>query len=131
MQYVTLDALPVSPDAQAMLAKAPGISGCVIHYSGDRLRVAVFGPECDHLTLDAALAQYPNAHAAWVKTGPANRKGRTGKALDMLQADPALTPYAAAKAAGVDVAAVYRAINRRKSRGTCACCGQLLPVQSD
>lgn len=129
MNYVTLDALPVSEGTRIMLAKMPGVAGCVVHYSDDRLRVAVFGPECDHLTLDAALAQYPNAHATWVKTGPANRKGRTGKALDMLQADPDLTPYAAAKAAGVDVAAVYRALYRRKNRGVCSCCGQLLPTK--
>lgn len=131
MNYVTLDALPVSEGIRVMLAKTPGVDGCVVHDKAGHLRVAVFGPDCDHVNLDAVLAEYPKAHAAWLKSGPVNRKGRTGLALDLLKSDPTMTPYAAAKAAGVDVAAVYRAINRRKSRGTCSCCGQLLPVQSD
>lgn len=54
---------------------------------------------------------------------------RTAKALALLDSQAGMTPYAAAKQAGVDVAAVYRALKRKaaaKAQPTCPCCGRVI-----
>ena len=52
---------------------------------------------------------------------------KTQRALAYLAAHPGATPYAAAKAAGLTVSAVYRAIAAREGREVCPTCGTLLP----
>jgi hypothetical protein len=130
MNYVTLDALPVSEGTRITLAKTPGIDGCVVYKKDRQLRVAVFGPDCDYPRLESVLDVMPEPTAVWRKPPQAAAvpRGRTAKALEILESNPSLTPYAAAKAAGVHVSAVYRALVRRTSRGVCSCCGQLLPT---
>ena len=130
MNLVPINALPVAAASRATLARTKGIDGCIVYVKDGAPRVLAFGPGCDAGDMDAAVELHPEAHAAWVRAAPVNRTGRTGLALDMLTADPSTTPYAAAKAAGVDVSAVYRAMRRRDARGTCGCCGQLLPIIS-
>jgi 2-hydroxychromene-2-carboxylate isomerase len=51
---------------------------------------------------------------------------RTKAALALLEADPAMLPAQAAAAIGLDPAAVYRAIARRKGKEICPCCSQIV-----
>ena len=128
MKYVQLQALPVNAETQAHLAASVGVEGCVVFTRDELTAVAVFGPGCDCASLDIALAAHPGTTAAWVRARAVHAPGRTGRALQMLAAQPGLAPYTAAQACGVNVAAVYRALKRQALRGSCACCGQLLPV---
>ena len=50
---------------------------------------------------------------------------KTGIAV--LLVEQGMSRYQASIKAGVDNAAVYKAIKQREERGTCPCCGQLLP----
>ena len=92
--------------------------------------MAVFGPGCAFKTEAEALAARPQAEVVWtrVRVAPdAPAAGRTQAALRLLERDPNLSPFAAAKQAGVHVSAVYRAL-QRASRPVCECCGQRLPA---
>ena len=53
-------------------------------------------------------------------------KSRTQQALDLLKADPTMTPYAAAKQVGVSKTAIYNAQKREKGRQRCPTCGQIV-----
>lgn len=53
-----------------------------------------------------------------------NNLSRTMQALAMVEAG--LSSYKAAKAVGVQVSAVTRAIARRKGKEICPCCGQIV-----
>lgn len=128
MKLVSLDALPVSQDSRKALARTKGVDGCVVRLEGGEPRVVVYGPACELRTLEAAVRAHPTAHAAWVRKEPVVRSSRTALALAMIDADPTMTPYAAAKAAGVNVSALYREQRRRGERGCCPGCGRLLPA---
>lgn len=68
----------------------------------------------------------PPAPEAPASTGsPSTVKSRTMQALDLILSQ-GLTPYAAAQAAGISPAAVYRALARQEGRDKCPCCGQLV-----
>ena len=69
-----------------------------------------------------------NAVALWERPRRLCPRGKTRQAVALVEAGA--TPYAAAKAAGVDPGAVYRQLQRLESRGVCQCCGQLLPVKT-
>ena len=128
MKPVDISALPVNAEGRKALLQTEGVDGCVVHIQRGRSRVVAFGPACHLPSLEAAAAAHPDAHASWVRGKAAPRAGRTALALQMLDADAVLTPYAAAKAAGVRPEAVYRALQRRTGRDTCPCCRQLLPT---
>jgi hypothetical protein len=51
---------------------------------------------------------------------------RTKKALEMLEANPELTPYAVAKDLGISPSTIYHALARRKDKEICPCCGQVI-----
>ena len=53
-------------------------------------------------------------------------KSKTQQALDLLKANPEMTPYEAAAKVGVGNAAVYQAIRRTKGKELCPCCGQVV-----
>jgi hypothetical protein len=53
-------------------------------------------------------------------------KSKTQQALDLLKANPRMTPYEAAATVGVGNAAVYQAIRRTKGKDLCPCCGQVV-----
>lgn len=53
-------------------------------------------------------------------------KSKTQQALDLLKANPEMTPYEAAATVGVGNAAVYQAIRRTKGKEVCPCCGQVV-----
>lgn len=53
-------------------------------------------------------------------------KSKTQQALEMLKANPEMTPYEAAAQVGVGNAAVYQAIRRTKGKELCPCCGQVV-----
>lgn len=52
---------------------------------------------------------------------------KTQQALALLKAHPEMTPYQAAKQAGISKTAVYNALKREKGRARCPTCGQLVP----
>jgi predicted transcriptional regulator len=54
---------------------------------------------------------------------------KTQQALAMLKANPAMTPYQAAKDAGISSSTLYKALGREKGRNRCPACGQLVPEQ--
>lgn len=49
---------------------------------------------------------------------------KTQQAVELMRLHPGMTAYEAAKRIGVDVAAVYRAINKTKKR--CPTCGNIV-----
>ena len=53
-------------------------------------------------------------------------KSKTQQALDLLKANPGMTPYEAAATVGIKNAAVYQAISRTKGKTVCPCCGQVV-----
>ena len=53
-------------------------------------------------------------------------KSKTQQALDLLKANPEMTPYEAAAKVGVGNAAVYQAIRRTKGKELFPCCGQVV-----
>ena len=53
---------------------------------------------------------------------------KTDEALRLI-ADEGLTPYAAAKKAGITPTTVYVAMQRRKGKVTCPCCGSLVDAE--
>ena len=52
-------------------------------------------------------------------------KSKTQSALDLLAKNPKMTPYAAAKATGLSLSVMYRAVARR-DRPRCKTCNHLL-----
>ena len=50
---------------------------------------------------------------------------KTDEALRLI-AEEGLTPYAAAKQAGITPTTVYVALQRRKGKQLCPCCGQVV-----
>ena len=52
---------------------------------------------------------------------------KTQQALDLLKANPEMTPYQAAKQIGISKTAVYNALSRERGRSRCPTCGQLIP----
>lgn len=128
MKLVSIDALPVSQDSRKALARTKGVDGCIVRLEDGEPRVVAFGSACELRTLQAARAAHPTAHAAWVRSEPGVRSSRTALALALIDADPTLTPYAAAKAANVNPSALYREQRRRDARGCCPGCGRLLPA---
>ena len=123
MRRVTLSQLaPVAVHDQLL---QDGIEGAMLLLDGS---LRVFGPACDVETEAAAVTAWPGADAIWSRSFQfAPGKGKTATAINLLQADPRLTPAAAAKQAGVNVAAVYRQLGKQSERGTCPHCHQLLP----
>ncbi len=52
-------------------------------------------------------------------------KSKTMQALDLILQE-GMTPFAAAKQAGVHASAVYRALERQQQKPICPCCGQVV-----
>jgi hypothetical protein len=133
MRRVTFSRLPVARETRQAILDHPGIDGACAWWTGARnsnTHVAVFGPGCAFKTEAEVLAARPQAEVVWTRAQAAPQApaaGRTQAALRLLERDPNLTPFAAAKQAGVHVSAVYRALARR-ARPVCECCGQRLPA---
>ena len=53
---------------------------------------------------------------------------KTQQALALLKAHPEMTPYQAAKQAGISPTTLYAALKRERGRSRCPACGQLLPA---
>lgn len=71
---------------------------------------------------------WPNtAVAIWDKRPSAQDavKSKTMQALARVLQD-GLTPFAAAKEAGINASAVYRALARQQTKPLCPCCGQVV-----
>jgi hypothetical protein len=133
MRRVTFDRLPLDREAGRTILDNPGIDGACAWWTGarkDNPHAAVFGPGCAFKTEAEVLAARPQAEVVWTRAQAAPQApagGRTQAALRLLERDPNLSPFAAAKQAGVHVSAVYRALARRV-RPVCECCGQRLPA---
>lgn len=134
MQRVTLAQLPVSEATRKTLKSNPDIAGALIPGDPDAVHVTVFGPRLRLASLAEALKVEPDAAWLWErdwKPTPAPRDDgltRTAAALKLIDEDD-LTPYAAAKMAGIDTSAVYRALARREAKAKaprCQCCGRPL-----
>lgn len=113
------------------LHKAGAIGGAVLYPDGDSWAALAWGRDCAEDTVDGATQAAPRP-VSWVwdpslpkaPTPNATRAGsRTAAAVALLQSGGAPTPHAAAVAAGVSPAAVYRAL-RRARRPACPCCGR-------
>lgn len=129
--YGPVDALPVSAHVireLQRLADEDTIAGVLVDAGQDPVKVHAWGSGCVDKRLEHALRALPSATHGWVVgAGPglvrATRPGsRTDMALRILETSPETTPYVAARRAGVDPAAVYRALQRGKTR--CPCCGK-------
>lgn len=93
--------------------------------------LVVFGPGAELKDEREAIDAVPDAVKLWstaAPMAPVRKQSRTQKAIELLAANPALSPHAAAQQAGVHVSAVYRQLERNAKRGCCAACGQLLPA---
>jgi len=111
-----------------------GISGAVSWEGPDGQQLMVWGPglrwETEGDALDNATILPTDATVTiWnhVQVPDTTPGGRTQQALRLLEANPGLRPYAAAKQAGVHVSAVYRALERGR-REACPCCGRRMPA---
>jgi len=122
MRRVELSALPLNAEALGKVEADRNIAGVLVWPDDGRDRLMAFGPGCHVKSERQALGAHPGATMIWTRPS-----GRTQHALKLLQDFPGLTPYAAAKEAGVNVSAVYRA-KARTNRPACACCGQRLPA---
>lgn len=132
---MTLRALPLSAATKHKLLHDPGVAGAVLFHTttaDEDVRAATFGPGCASKTLDDTLARLSNASAYWERGQPTHEiaeQGRTAVAVHLLDETPWLTPYTAAKTAGINPSAVYRAMGRREAKAaqpTCQCCGRPL-----
>jgi hypothetical protein len=94
-----------------------GVSGLAA--VGDRL--VAFGPACEDKSLAAVTDRYGIPSLVYERAA-----FRTKAAMAMLEADPTLLPAQAAAAIGLDSAAVYRAIARRRGKQICPCCAQIV-----
>jgi hypothetical protein len=132
MQRKTITQLPVSRATRNALVDDIGVDGAIGYRypsAASGWRVVVFGPGCVHATLVDAVKACPHDpdwiwERAWVEPACMS-ESRTQAALDLLAAEPGLTPYAAAKRCNVHVSAVYRA-QQRQQRPVCQCCGRAL-----
>lgn len=122
MRRVELSGLPLNAEGRRSVAADFGIAGVLVWSDDGHERLLAFGPGCRIKSEKEAIGVHPEALMMWARP-----KGRTQHALKLLQDFPGLTPYGAAKEAGVNVSAVYRA-QQRAQRATCECCGQRLPV---
>lgn len=129
----SLDQLPHgSTVAEAMVLSPGAITGAVAYRNdAGAERIRVYGPGCQHKTLDEAIQGLPRGLVVWGEgTAPdaaTQPGGRTRAALELLDRDPSLSAHAAAKRVGVHVSAVYRAM-QRAARPACECCGRRLPA---
>ncbi|GEM_PF-6645069 len=58
-------------------------------------------------------------------------ESKTQQALRLMR-EKGMTPYAAAKEAGIVPSAIYAAIKREEAKGTmeaCPCCGSMVPTE--
>jgi hypothetical protein len=94
-----------------------GVSGLAA--VGDRL--VAFGPACEDKSLAAVTERYGIPSLVYERT-----KFRTKAAMALLESDPSMLPAQAAAAIGLDSAAVYRAIARRRGKEICPCCSQIV-----
>lgn len=129
--YGPVDALPVSAHVireLQRLADEGTIEGVLVDASQDPVKAHAWGAGCVDKRLENARRTLPSATHGWVAgmgrtmvrvTRPGSR---TDIALRILETTPETTPYEAARQAGVDPAAVYRALQRGKTR--CPCCGK-------
>lgn len=53
-------------------------------------------------------------------------KSKTQQAIDLMNANPGMTAYAAASQVGVTEQAIYGALKRTQGRKQCPCCGQVV-----
>ena len=121
--------LPGGAELVDVIARMPrSVDGALAFEVGGETTIRLFGPGCLWRDLSGALEGVsPDTPVSyWARHHPP--VGRTQQALRLLQQDPTLTPNAAAKLAGVNAAAVYRALER-SSRPLCQCCGQRLPAK--
>jgi hypothetical protein len=131
MRRVTLQGLPITETTRQTLLGNPSVAGALVSYGPEpdlNVRVHVFGPGCLHKTAEQAQAATPGAECLWERdwkpTPSTAGLSRTAAALALIDSED-ITPYSAAMQCGVDVSAVYRALNRR-ARPKCQCCGQVL-----
>lgn len=122
MKYVTMDNLPVAASTRRALQKEARVHGAII----DEGQAVVWGPGLHYGTEFEAKTDHPDALIGWRRTPEDQPKTRIARALAMMESER-ITAYAAAKAIGVEVSAVYRAQRLRKEKGVCPCCGQVLP----
>lgn len=120
MKLVTLDDLPIDPDVRQQIRRERAIHGAVM----DKATLVVWGPDMDVSTEDEARDLCPKATHAWHREMPG--ASRVQQAIALMDSE-AITANAAAVRIGVDVAAVYRALKLRATRGACPTCGQVLP----
>ncbi len=133
MIRTTLDKLPISSATREALLR-DGIDGAVVWQDRkDATMVSAFGPGCqsgtEELMLDAVRRLLGVVTHVWnrsVLPDPVAPGSKTAQALALLDNDPKLTPYGAAKRLGINPSAVYRALERRDTRGVCKCCGRPL-----
>ena len=124
MKAIDLDAFLALPWSTAVRAKLQDAAGqrttryLVAVDTGGKLSATLFTRE--------PSAWPDNVVAIWQR--PPNTRDKTRRAVELVKAGE--TPHAAAKAVGVDPAAVYRQLQRQETRGVCPCCGQLLPVRA-
>lgn len=126
-RLLSLGQHPLGADVAEVLVQNPGAAIGVVFLDG---KARLFGPGCQHKSLESASAGAPPGSSYWVQAPspePTAPIGRTQAALRLLAQNPGMTPHAAAKQAGVHVSAVYRA-QQRASRPTCPCCGQRMPT---
>ena len=122
MKHVTLDQLPVPGMVRKMLQARQGVDGALI----DDNEVVVFGSASVWKTEAEAIAQHEDATLVWRRHQTPTTLSKVAQAVDYMAVHNS-NVHAAAKAVGVDAAAVYRAVRARKGRVVCHACGQLLP----
>lgn len=129
---VSITGLPVASGTRESLLRED-VNGALVYEinNGDDIRVVAFGPGCSYRDEASALHGYRDRTVThvWnrhVLPDPVHAGSKTALALAAMANDPKLTPNAAAKRAGINASAVYRALKRREERGVCSCCGRAL-----
>lgn len=130
---VSITGLPVSGTTRETLL-CEGVDGAVLYLTRqDDIRALVFGPGCAYRDEAAAIRvcgergfEVTHVWNRHVLPDPVHAGSKTALALAAMTNDPKLTPNAAAKRAGINASAVYRALKRREERGVCSCCGRAL-----
>ncbi len=106
------------------------LDGAMARRRGDGWAVYGFGPGW---TYETEAEVRDEGYLPDLLTRPAAaRDGRTAEALRLLAANPMLLPVEAARQAGVDPSAVYRALRRtERKHPTCPHCGKPVVLRDE
>jgi hypothetical protein len=134
MKTVPLNQMPLPASTRSMLISDERIQGAVYSPAvpnGPAATIAVYGKGLPSPTLQDVTRLYPRATLHWTRSRSQRKttKAKTWEAVDLVVSGKVENAHAAAIVVGVDVAAVYRALKERETRGVCPCCGQLNPRQ--